>query len=573
MSIYGGQPVAVNENLALEDFGYSFGQTLKATAETVFSENPLTSLMDAADFAIARNTDTARKLSRNEALAITGRENLSVDVPEDGISRPGLDVLMERERERIRRDHVFANPDFEPGAGTVAAQVGVGLAVSVTDPLNLLTAMVPAFGLAKMARTSTQVANTIRQAPVATAVGEAVTGAALAEAVVLPSQNYLRSDYDAYDSLLNIGLGAFMAGGIQGVARGFNAAGAARLKRALEIHDEIGQNTRRVIETARSRGRPTTEVLDEVEARRTETTDQRISDKMLNASTETKEAVFRAILARAVQGKDLDIETILDADINALAGRQLFEMDELETTLNDHFDEALDDLRKLTDEQFLGKRKLQRNKKQIKELQDNIDRLYSKEPWVDYRRAARQKLGSRASKKAIRRLAQRYQEADERAVLRSIDKLRDRIQQGRAAKPVKEALDRLQQRTEEYGIIKEMVVRNAQRLQQKINEHPESVKRLAQLRESALDPENTIYRNEQTQRIADEALEEPDPDIDDIEAQINGLDSELEDLSETIDQTYPDSDFPDVVKAANRVEDEYRQKAEGIRDSAACMAR
>lgn len=566
MSLYGGTTTNVNENLTLSEFGYSRSDVLSATAELVWDESPLNSAVEAIGLWGAKSN--GERLSKNQALAEIGRENLSINIPEEGISRPALQLLMERERDRIQRDHVFANRQDDPGLGAALQQFGVGLAVSVVDPLNIATALVPAFGLARLAKSSTTAATAMRAAPVRTAIGEAVAGAALAEAIVLPAQQYLQSDYDMYDSLLNVGMGAFMAAGVQGVARAWNAAGAAKLKRQLDMRENINNRVDAVRNEIREKGRTTREVVDEVD--QPDPYEVEFTDKMLGASTETKEAVFRALMMKAVQGKDIDVDAILNADINAFAARQVFELDELETTLDNHFDDALVELRKLTDEQFLGKRKTTRNRKQIAELKESVEELYRKASWDDYRVQARTKLGSGASKKAIRRLAEDMQQRDHTRVLDAIQVLRDRIESGRAAAPVKAALDRLQQRAEEYDVVKELVLRNAQRLQEKINQHPETLKRLEQVRKDALDPEATIYRDPSRDAMVNERLREPDPNSD-IDSEIAAVDAELEAMADDLPDRYPDEDTRQMMKDAQDLEIKAKRKADILKQSIGCL--
>lgn len=570
MSIYGGNPINVNENLTLSDIGYSRGDVLSATAELVWDESPLNSVVESIGLLQAKNLSGAERLSQNEALAEIGKQNLSIDIPEEGINRPALQILMNRERERIKRDHVFANRQDDPGFGAALQQLGVGLAVSVVDPLNIATALVPTLGIAKLAKMSDTVAGAVKAAPARTAIGEAVAGAALAEAIVLPAQNYLQSDYDLYDSLLNVGMGTFMAAGVQGIARAYNASAMARAERKLQIRSEMENGVQKVLTEVIEKGRTVRESVETIDRRPTDPT-MELTDKFLNASTETKDAVFRALMMRAVQGKDLDIDAILNADINAFAGRQVFELEELETTLDNHFEDALGELRKLTDEQFLGKRKTQRNRKQIGELKESVEALYEKSSWVDYRAEARTKLGSGASKKAIRNLAESMQQRDQRKVLDQIAQLRERIETGRAAAPVKAALDRLQQRAEEYEVVKELVLRNARKLQEKINEHPETLKRLEQVRKDSLDPERTINLDPSRDRRVKEQLSKPDVDPDDLRAQSAAMDAELEALADELETRYPD-EAGDALRAAQDEEIQSKRTAEIIRDSAACIA-
>lgn len=577
MTIYGGETANVNPNLGLQDFGYGRMDVLGATAGSVWDEG-IGGVIDAAKLLKLSSGDD--RITQAQALERLGSEGLSIDIPQDGTTETALELLIERERERILRDGIMALRDDDPGAGALAQQIGVGLATSVVDPLNVLSAVIPAYGLYRVARTSEKVARVVKQRPVATAVGEAVVGAGIAEAVVYPTQQYLGGDYDAYDSLVNVGFGAFTAGGIQRLV-----GTSAKVRESLERN--IAEAVKRA--SADPQGRSVADILDEIlmeptaprtetgpageapptpEAQRQAQIIDEIEEKVQYASAETKEAVFRALMMNAIEGKQIDIQAILDADIDALAGRQVFALNELEDVMQNNFKEVLEYMNSVLNEQVLGKRRYTRSKKQIKELQKKLDDLFTPAVWAEYKELAGQTIKTRF---AAQRLAQSLQRKDEADAKRMIEELRQRIEAGRAAEPVKRALDRLQQKVSEHEAVKQLVIRNAEELQAKIDQHPESVKKLKQVRQQAVDPKASVLRDDARDEQVEEILKKPEPPPDDDEAYISELDSLNENMAINLRDMYGD-DAESVLRDVQLIEQQAAQNAEAIKNAARCIS-
>lgn len=576
MSMYGGKIFAENDSLTLSDFGYGRLDVLKETGALVIDESPTASLFDVTEFAIAKQRKDQPLLNKDEATAKAAEANVSLEIPDDGITSAALDILIGRQQEARHRNHVFANRDDDPGAWSMLQQFGVGLAASMVDPLNIATALVPNFAVARFASaakaaqaekafgpvqatTAARIGEAALAAPIRTAAAEALVGAAAVEAIVLPSQQYLQSDYDMYDSLLNLGLGTAFASGVQGIARGARSISEARAIRSAKIRADIEKQIQPGVDATRQAGR---EAL---------TPNERVAEKMLAANPETREAIFQALVVRAIENRDVDIEAILDADIDALAGRQVFELDELEATLDADLDSALDEISKILSEEVLGKRKTARNVKQIAELREAIAELYDKSAWVDYNNGARKRLKSREAKPAISRLSEAEGRKRADRVMNAIDALEPRIKGGRIDGPVRAGMGRLRQLAERRQAIKDMVVRSADELQDAINKHPESIKRLEAVREQQIKGDS-IHSDPAVSRLADEAISTPRAAEDDLKAQGDEYDVDTELLSAGIQARYPDADMTELQAEISEADKRSRRTAQLVEDSAACVA-
>lgn len=565
------------EGSTISDFGYTSSDVTSAVAGLTLAESPTASLVNAANlYSLKSNTDSPL-LSNSEAMARMQEQGIQLEIPKEGIREGAFNFLIEKRKESMRREMVLSS---EANQGRMLKNLGIGVAASFSDPLNIATALLPGIGMMKIAKTLDTVtdvagatmgiqaasrgANAARvsQALKGTkgVIGESVAGAVLAESLVLPSQKYLQSDYDMYDSLINVGVGTVFAGTLHGVARGGKNLFESRAMRRAEIAEKQ-QKARLERKKADVRGR-------NAEAQ-VETPEQRISDKMLGASPETRESVLHAFIARAITGKEIDVEKIIDADIDAFAARQVFELDELELTLDEHFDLVFEEFKKLNSEQFLGKRKTQRNKKLIRELQRDIEALYNKDAWTDYRATARKNLKGKNSKQKISRLAESMRDEARDSILFRISELRDRIETGRNAGDVRSSLDKLQQTTEDFSFIKDSVLEQASELQAKIDAHPETLRRAseetAKYADSSADIHFTANRSKEVSDRVDDAAK--------IDETIEGdeVDVEIEAAKELINERHADQASEAELKDIEESAAVEMKKAEAIRKSKSCI--
>lgn len=218
--------------LGLDSLRSSAGDVIDATAAKAWDENP-TVLLDRAlrrskhdetytnEFGIEVPNEfyePSPTLSADEANArfgITdkaGKVHLKWDSPvKEGLARELHDL---KRTELLREDTLNRSPG---GFGLGVAQFGVGLAVTAIDPINVASAFVPVVGPAKYAALIGKAASPLAKFGIRAGVGaaEGAVGAALVESIVYPLAQSEQRDYDAVDSLMNIGFGVTLGGGLR----------------------------------------------------------------------------------------------------------------------------------------------------------------------------------------------------------------------------------------------------------------------------------------------------------------------------------------------------------------------
>ena len=250
MPILPGEPIEGNtrlESLGLAAYPSSTGEVLKATAEEAWATNPTVSALQlmrvrarksgpegiGAEFgeeALGPSVIREQVLSPDEAnLAYGIKGHLTfADPVEESTAR---DFSEEKQKELRRRD-VFARS--QGGAGTMLAQLGVGLGVSILDPLNVASAFIPFVGPTRYALALERAgASGSARSGVRARIGavEGAAGATLVEPIVLAATSQRQADYDALDSLLNVAFGTVIGGGLH---TGLGALGDAIRARRLE---------------------------------------------------------------------------------------------------------------------------------------------------------------------------------------------------------------------------------------------------------------------------------------------------------------------------------------------------
>jgi hypothetical protein len=153
-------------------------------------------------------------LSKEEAEQRVTDAGVKLTIPGYGITDAALNVLIERKREEMQREDVFsrAGGGFMQGA----ARLGVGLGVSLLDPLNVASAFIPVVGQTRIAAALARQNGRIGRAMVRARVGavEGAVGAAVVEPIILGAAAAEQADYDMTDSLLNIAFGTVLGGGL-----------------------------------------------------------------------------------------------------------------------------------------------------------------------------------------------------------------------------------------------------------------------------------------------------------------------------------------------------------------------
>lgn len=281
----------------LEEYMAPMGDVLGATAEEAIQFSPLSSVVrerelkraergaepNVLDYKLWGEQDPSTSSPMMDAETARSKikeQGLDLVVPDDGIRERALDILIERKREERKRQDVLnrAPSGVLPGA----ARLGTAFAASLLDPFNIAAGFVPVVGQARYMTMLGKAGGALGRAGVRARIGalEGSVGAAAFEPLIYGVAQSEQSDYDLVDSMLNIGLGTAIGGGLH-VGVGAAAEAIAR-----------GQDWR----TARAT-EPLPRMLEEV-------------------GFETREAALRTGVAQAMSGRQVDVEPIITYSAN-----------------------------------------------------------------------------------------------------------------------------------------------------------------------------------------------------------------------------------------------------------------
>lgn len=263
---------------SLEEIQAPYSDWLAATAAKAWNSNPtvLTKRFweyrnslpdDSTEFDKPEwNKPGAEILDAPTATEKARAAGVAVAVPDGGITSKALDILIRR-----RQDEAAIKSTLARGSGGAVTGFGVGLAVSMLDPLNVASAFIPAVGPARYARMLAGAEGTLGRAGVRVGVGaaEGAIGAAAIEPLVYGFSQGLQDDYTLHDSLVNIAFGTALGGGLHAGAGYFGDRVAARW------------------------GRGTTPAL------------------MEQMPPEVREAALRTAVAQSLSGKSVDIQPLM----------------------------------------------------------------------------------------------------------------------------------------------------------------------------------------------------------------------------------------------------------------------
>lgn len=219
---------------------FGFGLDINETADKFGYDQYQTSLLESFGAVASDNwnfnpsyaIDTYRQLEEAKSLSIQKKETpVSREILNNNKEhkRLGLffdndeyqsvvDIIVNRKKDERKRQSIIARgPD---NWGVTAAKFGIGLTVSLFDPINIAASFIPVFGQARFAalvgRTGFKTARLTR------GMVEGAVGAALIEPIVYGVAQKVKADYDHMDSFLNITFGTIMGGGLH--------VGAGKLK-------------------------------------------------------------------------------------------------------------------------------------------------------------------------------------------------------------------------------------------------------------------------------------------------------------------------------------------------------
>lgn len=230
MPLYAGE-LNLRRGAGLEEYPASLGQVLGAQADDTRLNNPVSAIgrMNALSEAergpfignrvneFGATVPQFRAPERLDAATARQRikdENLPLTVPDEGIAAPALEILIQRKREELQRQSVFARGPS--GVVPGALRLGTALVNSLYDPLNIASAFIPVVGQGRYAAMLAGAAGSFGRAGVRAGVGavEGVVGAALLEPIIYSANQQEQADYGMADSLANIAFGGLFGGGL-----------------------------------------------------------------------------------------------------------------------------------------------------------------------------------------------------------------------------------------------------------------------------------------------------------------------------------------------------------------------
>ena len=221
----------LNLNETAQESGYdqyktNLYESLGAVAADNWNFNPVMSLLNYSDLY------NSRQRSKFNKDVQVDREELNKEYAKIGLYfeqdeyQSVVDIMVrEKNQERARQSIMARGPagSWNPlngGFYVGAAKFGTGLATSFLDPINIAASFIPVYGQARFAKKVAQVGFT--RARATRGAVEGAVGATLIEPIVFGVAKSLQSDYDLYDSFLNVTFGTILGSGLH--------VGAGRLK-------------------------------------------------------------------------------------------------------------------------------------------------------------------------------------------------------------------------------------------------------------------------------------------------------------------------------------------------------
>ncbi|AUR93058.1 coil containing protein [Vibrio phage 1.182.O._10N.286.46.E1] len=223
-----------------------------------------------------------KKLSNEEASKQVKDAGLPLKVPDDGYTQEALDIVMSRKREELMRKKQMDDAEgFVAGAG----KFGAGMAAQLLDPVNIGVSFVPVIGPTKYMSWLAAQTSAAGRAGVRAGVGavEGLAGAAIVEPAIYQAMTREQADYTMADSLINIGLGTVLGGGLH---MGMGAVSDAVKRTGSKIPQEPKGSMSKTVDSA---------------------------------TPQTREAMLRTSMQMEAQGYKLDVESVAATDPNVNA--------------------------------------------------------------------------------------------------------------------------------------------------------------------------------------------------------------------------------------------------------------
>lgn len=240
------------EGILFEDSGQRFERTpteryqtmAGATVQDTLVSNPVAALYRAGELSLARTDKLV--VPAEEARAHIKQRGFEgrLQVPDAGISKSALDILIARKEDERLREEIFQNSPT--GVGATTLKLAMGLGASLIDPINIASGFVPVVGEARYAKLLGKAPGALRRTAVRAGVGsvEGLAGAALVEPIIAGSKAYEQADYGMADSLLNIGFGGVFGAGLHVIGGALGDAWKHSRGSAGQIANRVAPETR-----------------------------------------------------------------------------------------------------------------------------------------------------------------------------------------------------------------------------------------------------------------------------------------------------------------------------------------
>jgi len=250
--ILSGGPLYKDRSKPIEDYTSSFGERagaileagrdnsflgfLSAGVNTVLGGNPLEAAQAGGRMVgldVAAELDPANRVNAADARKAAEKRGVKLDIADDAYFSPGelQTVLYFKERERKQQAIRSRRPKTWGGFAT---EVGIGLAATFQDPVQVAANFIPVVPAARYAAWIERAGSAGGRAAVRAGVGaaEGLAGAAVLEPFFYGQAKSLNLDYTAQDSFLNLAFGTVLGGGL-------HALGGAVYDRATGAYREV----------------------------------------------------------------------------------------------------------------------------------------------------------------------------------------------------------------------------------------------------------------------------------------------------------------------------------------------
>ena len=288
-----------------DQYKTSMFDVLGAEAETQWKFNPLQSFTTLTDLWESRAT------SVTEGASLVPKSVLNKEYSELGLRfeedeyQSVVDIMVQaKEDERARQDIINRGPQgILPGL----AKLGVGLAVSVADPINLGLGFIPVVGQTRMAQMVAK--RGFSQARFARGAAEGAVLATIAEPIVYSAADELQADYGLVDSFLNVTFGSLVGGGLHlGVGKVKDVYSTKQFKKTAEFKKQVRKAKRLRIEN------PEKAVIEDNLYKKYYNQKSDIMKDLANSDPETRRLLLAKSLDDQLNGRPVDVSQIVEAD-------------------------------------------------------------------------------------------------------------------------------------------------------------------------------------------------------------------------------------------------------------------